>query len=342
MKEYAKYVVVGAALLTVIATDARSRDLIMAQTWSFDAISTGFLAAQDRGYFKENGVVVQVQRGIGASDTLRRLITGDVDFAVFDATLLVRAATADPQAQLTMIANILQRSSHTAIYVKGRNVKTVADLAKSRFGNTGGSVSQLFPTFMAYAMKSVGQPADNYKSVQLDPALRLPALLRGDVDVIAAFSFEMPLMAARARESGLELAKFDFADYGVNPYTYGVLVTRKFAETNPDTVRGAVASVLKGWQWVCQNPREAASFLAKYHADVPPETIPEELSLFIPDVGGADVEAHGLGYMNPARWEHTRVLSIAGFNLDEKLVPPVESLIDSKYLPQAPVRASCK
>jgi hypothetical protein len=160
--------------------------------------------------------------------------------------------------------------------------------------------------------------------------------------VIAAFSFEMPLMAARARESGLELAKFDFADYGVNPYTYGVLVTRKFAESNPDTVRGAVAGVLKGWQWVCQNPGEAASFLTKYHADVPPETIPEELALFIPDVGGADVEAHGLGYMNSTKWEHTRSLSIAGFNLDEKLVPPVQSLIDAKYLPQVPVRASCK
>ena len=65
---YAKYLALGAALLAVIVTEARSRDLIMAQTWSFDAISTGFLAAQDRGYFKENGATVQVQRGIGASD----------------------------------------------------------------------------------------------------------------------------------------------------------------------------------------------------------------------------------------------------------------------------------
>jgi NitT/TauT family transport system substrate-binding protein len=195
---------------------------------------------------------------------------------------------------------------------------------------------------MTYAMKTVGQPADAFNSVQLDPALRLPALLRGDVDVIAAFTFEMPLMAARAKESGLELGKFDFADYGVNPYTYGILVTRKFAESNPNAVGAGVAGVLKGWQWVCQYPTEAANFLVKYHADVPPETIPQELSLFISDVGGADVEAHGLGYMNPTRWADTRALSIAGFKLDEKMVPPVSSLIDTKYLPRVPGRANCK
>jgi NitT/TauT family transport system substrate-binding protein len=342
IKKRKKAVAAALGLLMFAAVPASARDYIMGQTWSFDASSAGYLAAQDRGYFKDNGVSVKVQRGIGASDTLRRLITGDVDFAVFDATLLVRAAAADPAAQLTMVANVLQRSSHTAIYVKGRNVKTVGDLAKAKFGNTGGSVSQLFPTFMTYAMKTVGQPSNAFTSVQLDPALRVPALLRGDIDVIAAFTFEMPLIAARAKESGLELAKFDFADYGMNPYTYGIMVTRKFAESDPAAVRGAVAGVLKGWQWVCQNPAEAAKFIVKYHADVPPETIPDELSVLLPDVGGADVAAHGLGYMNPKRWEETRALSIAGFKLDEKTVPPAASLINTSFLPATPVQAVCK
>jgi NitT/TauT family transport system substrate-binding protein len=333
---------VALSIFTLASTPGNARDYVMQQTWSFDASSTGYLAAQHRGYFKDNGVNVTVQRGIGASDTLRRMITGEIDFAVFDSTLLVRAATADPAAQLIMVANILQRSSHTAIYVKGRNINTVADLAKSKFGNTGGSVSQLFPTFMTYAMKSVGQPANTFTSVQLDSSLRVPALLRGEVDVIAAFTFEMPLIALRAKEAGLELAKFDFADYGMNPYTYGIMVTRKFAKSDPAAVRGAVAGVLRGWQWVCENPAEAAKFLVKYHADVPPETIPQELSVVLPDVGGADVEAHGLGHMNPTQWEETRRLSIAGFNLDEKTVPPVADLIDPSFLPATPVRAVCK
>jgi len=330
------------ALASISDNTAFARDYVMAQTWSFDASSTGYLAAQDRGYFKDNGVNIKVERGIGASDTLRRLITGDANFAVFDATLLVRAATADPNAQLIMVANILQRSSHTVIYVKGRNIKALGDLAKAKFGDTGGSVAQLFPTFMKYAMKVAGQPADKFESVQLDPALRVPALLRGDVDVIAAFTFEMPLIAARAKEAGLDLGKFDFADYGMNPYTYGIMVTRKLAESDPDAVRGAVAGVLEGWRWVCQNPPEAAKFVVKYHTDVPPETIPDELSILLPDVGGADVQAHGLGYMNPKRWEETRQLSIAGFKLDEKTVPSVDNIFDSRFLPKTPVRADCK
>jgi NitT/TauT family transport system substrate-binding protein len=320
----------------------KSREYKIAQTWSFDASSTGYLAAQDRGFFKESGVDAKVQRGFSAPDTLRRLLTGDADFAVFDSTVMVRAATADPQSQLTMVANILQKSSHTVLYVKGRNVKTVADLEKAKFGNTGGSISQLYPTFMSHAMKTVGQRHDAYTSIQLDPALRVPALIRGDVDTIAAFTFEMPLIAARAKEARLEIGNFDFIDYGMNPYTYGIMVTRKFADSDPTAVKGVVAGVLKGWQWTCQNPSEAARFVSKYHADVPAETIPAELGILLADVGGADVEAHGLGYINPQRWDETRTFAISGFNLDEKSVPPAAKLFDRSFLPATPIRATCK
>jgi hypothetical protein len=46
--------------------------------------------------------------------------------------------------------------------------------------------------------------------------------------------------------------------------------------------------------------------------------------------------------MNPKRWEETRALSIAGFKLDEKTVPPAASLINTSFLPATPVQAVCK
>jgi NitT/TauT family transport system substrate-binding protein len=152
----------------------------------------------------------------------------------------------------------------------------------------------------------------------------------------------MPLIGTRAKEAGIEIGNFDFADYGMNPYTYGIMVTRKFADSDPAAVKAVVAGVLKGWQWTCQNPSEAAKFVTKYHADVPAETIPAELAILLEDLGGADVEAHGLGYINPQRWQETRTLAISGFQLDEKIVPPATKLFDRSFLPAAPIRATCK
>lgn len=333
--------VLASGLLITYPAHAQDDKYTMAMTWSFEASHLGYLAAQDLGKFKEAGVDVEVVRGHGATDTIRRLVTGDIEFGIIDATVLMKAMAEDPSAKMVMVANTLQKSPYNVLYIKNRNIAAVEDLASAKFGDTGGSVAQLYPTFLKFALEGTGQPADQYESVQLDPAVRIPALFRGDVDVVASVIFEFPNVDFRAKEGGVELGTFSYADQGFDPYTYGVVVRPEFAAERPEVVKAAVRAVLEGWKWTCENPEKAAELLSNHQKDVPMETMQPQVNLALEHVGSADTASHGLGYMNPKRWENTYQIGLQGWNLEESAVPPMGELYDTSFMPDEPVMADC-
>lgn len=313
----------------------------MAMSWSFEASHLGYLVAQEQELFKKNGVDVKVERGFGASDTLRRMITGEVQFGVVDALVLIKAKAEDPNLDLVMVTNVLQQSPYNAIYIKNRKIKDIADVQKSKFGDTGGSVAQLFPAFLSSALK---KPINelSYERVVLDPAIRIPALFRGDVDVVASVIFEYPNLEGKAKEAGLEIGRLDYGTYGFNPYTYGIVVRREFATKHPDQVRAVVKASLEGWAAACSNPAGASKMLVGFHKDVAPETVPAEVALALPTVQSSDTDAYGLGYLNKDRWAKTYQDAVVGWKLAPNAVPNPDVLWTSEYMPKQPVKATCK
>lgn len=333
--------VLASTFILGYSAHAQDDKYTMAMTWSFEASHLGYLAAQDLGKFKDAGIDVEVVRGHGATDTIRRLITGDIEFGIIDATVLMKAMAEDPNARMVMVANTLQKSPYNVLYIKNRSIAGVEDLASAKFGDTGGSVAQLYPTFLEFALEGTGKPTDQYDSVQLDPAVRIAALFREDVDVVASVIFEFPNVDFRAREAGVELGTFNYADYGFDPYTYGVVVSPDFAKDNPEIVKAAVRAVLEGWKWTCENPGKAAELLSNHQKDVPIETMQPQVELALDHLGNTDTAQHGLGYMNPERWEDTYRLGLEGWNLDENAVPPVSELYDASFMPEEAVMAEC-
>ena len=262
--------------------------------------------ALENGLYKEVGLDVKVNRGFGAGDTIRRVITGDIDFGMIDATLMIRAASEDPKNAMVMVAATFQTSPYNVIYVKNRKIKSVADLATAKFGNTGGSVATLYPTFLKYALKDA--PTDKVVVLQLDPAVRIGALLRGDVDVVASVLFEWPHIQRAAKEANVEFGTINFADHGFDPYTYGIVVKRELLATQPDLVRRVVEASLKGWAIAYNDRAKASEILAKYQPDVAKDGLGEEIKIAVERIAPRGSQAgQGLGTMDDGRWKQVSI-----------------------------------
>jgi NitT/TauT family transport system substrate-binding protein len=323
----------GSALAQAAKTSAT-----MAMSWAFEGSHVGYLMALEKGRYKAEGVDMTVNRGFGAGDTIRRLITGDIDFGIIDATLMTRAVSQDPKNDMVMVAAILQTSPYNVIYVKNRHIKSVADLAGAKFGDTGGSVATLYPTFLKYALK--GAPTDKIAIVQLDPAVRMGALLRGDVDVVGSILFEWPHIQKAAKEANLELGTVNYADNGFDPYTYGIVVKRDLLTSQPELVRKVVNASLKGWALACEDRKSAGEILAKYEPDVPREGLGEEVNIALERIVPRGPDANkGLGAMNEARWKQTEDMTVQAFKMANPV--PLDKLYDTSFLPKTPVTAHC-
>lgn len=310
----------------------------MAMSWLFDGTAVGFLAAEN-GYYTAEHVNVNLSRGFGADDTIRRVTAGKLDFGVVDATLLIKARSEDPKNQMVMIATVYQKSPYSVIYVKGRRVKSIDDLATATFGNTGGSAGTLYPTFVKFALKGKNIPIADLKIIQLQPASRVPALLRGDADLVGSVIFEWPEVEPVAKRTGLELGSFTYADYGFNPYTYGIVANRGYLAQHPDIAKAVVRASLRGWQWACQNPEMAGDLLAQKEPDLPRDEVVQEAKIAIDAVVTPTTVKNGIGSMSPQRWQETLNEAVLGYGIKQPV--PIEKVYDMHFLPTPPLYGRC-
>ena len=50
-----------------------------------------------------------------------------------------------------------------------------------------------------------------------------------------------------------------------------IFCTKAFAEKNPNTVAAFISASMKGWEYACENPDEAAEIVFNYGSSVSPE-----------------------------------------------------------------------
>ena len=74
-----------------------------------------------------------------------------------------------------------------------------------------------------------------------------------------------------AYKYGDTVAIIDMNDEGVAMLEDNLFCTKAFAEANPNTVKAFVYASLKGWEYACEHPEEAAEIVYKYGSSVSPD-----------------------------------------------------------------------
>ncbi len=96
---------------------------------------------------------------------------------------------------------------------------------------------------------------------------------------------------------GDSVGYIDMNDEGVAMLEDNIFTTRAFAEANPNTVKAFLYASLKGWEYACANPEEAAEIVFKYGSSVSSEHqsyMAEEVKKLVEtDTKGASVKDYG-------------------------------------------------
>lgn len=96
---------------------------------------------------------------------------------------------------------------------------------------------------------------------------------------------------------GDKVGIIDMNKEGVGMLEDNLFCTREFAEKNPNTVKAFISASMKGWQYACENPEEAADIVFKYGSSVSPEhqsfMAAEVKKLVETDMEGNEVHNYG-------------------------------------------------
>lgn len=271
-------------------------------SWILNDGGAAWYNAQDRGFFRDVCLDVELVRGGSGLGNLQTLIDGEVEFAVSAGGSQVPTLALGPEGKdIVAIGSLIKHSPYIWL---GLDQDTPPDQRSEKtltpqdfVGKTVG-LHEGEGYFFEFLSAKFGISDEDVELVVT--GYTPDAVLAGEMDFAGAWLINEPrLMEERGY---MNWVAFQFSDWGWDDYSEVMVVRRETLEQDEDLVRRYLAAVLRGLQFVLENPEESARIAVRYAVDAPTteEQALRRYQLQEPLIVGADELP--MGHMSAERW----------------------------------------
>ena len=286
-----------------------------------------FYASIDKGFWKEAGFDVQMTRGFGSGDTVKRIASGTDDFGFASVGNMIAAKSRG--AELKMVGMIHDKTLETVATLVGNKITKPSDLEGKKIGSPEANASRvIFPAFANI------NKFDNKKVtwVNMTVPATTPSLLAGRVDAILIFYTEKPTVDAASKKVGKKPLYMLYADHGMATYGNGLLVHEKTLKERPELVKRFLAATYKGIAWSVENPQEAVDIFIKHNPAISPDLARKHFDIAVDSLLSDHAMKAGIGHMTKDRMVFTNNLITTHMKLPKKTA--VEDVYTNDFLPK--------
>jgi NitT/TauT family transport system substrate-binding protein len=215
-----------------------------------------FFLGRERGYFKDQGIDLDIQEGRGSGPTVQAIAAGTAQFGYADLASMVKAA--EQGAPLVAVGVLLQRSPMAVIGLAEKNVREPIELrGKSVAMTPGDSLSQLWPMFL----EKVGLKIDEVTVVSGDARTKLNAVITGQADFMLGYLMDQNLRIEDATKKPVTV--IPFSAYGVNLASSAVITSKDMAKSHGDLVRRFMGAATRSVEDAEKDPAAAVDAMLK-------------------------------------------------------------------------------
>lgn len=300
--------VAGSLLLTGCQTNGRSAaeatPVGLRLKWLHQAQFAGFYAAEQAGYFAEEGLRVTLLEGGPGINSIESVVSGEADFGVAGPELILQERSKGTPIQA--IATTYRRNPFILVALAESGISKPEDLIGKRVaigGNTGELQVRAMMNFLGL----------DYSQVEVVPfSLDLAPFYAGEIDVVPAFSAGSLIPM---QNSGREFNYIWPDDYGIHFYSDTIFATEKTIAERPELVSSFLRAVLRGHRMAVENPEKALEYSLVYLKDADPDVQSQMIAASMPLINTGEDE---LGWMEPKIWASMYEKLLAqGFLTDE-------------------------
>lgn len=262
--------------------------------WTPNTNHTGLYVAQEKGYFKDAGLEVEiVQPPEDGAEVL--VASGKAQFGMSFQDSMAPALVGENALPITAVAAVIQHNTSGIISRKGEGMESPKGMEGKKYATWD------LPVEKAMIKDVVEADGGDFSKVQLVPSTvtdEVSALKSKTVDAIWIF---YAWAGVKMEVEGLDTDYFEFAD--LNPvfdyYTPVVIAGNEFLKEEPETARAFLNGLSKGYEDAQKDPEEAAGILLKAAPELD-EKLVMESQKYLADRYQADVDVWG--YIDPVRW----------------------------------------
>lgn len=296
--------------------------------WVINAPHSYFISAKKLGYYKKAGLDVEIRRGFGSSDTIKRVGTGEADFGMADTGSLIVARARGIKAM--ELGVFYARAPYEVLCLDSKGIRKPKDIEGHTIGtNKGTAVWTLWPAFV----NAAGIDNSKVKWIFMQPGSIVPSLIAKRVDCAFIYSNIYPIANNAGIKAGIgKLNRLAYADNGVDIYSNGLITQDKRIKDNPDQVRKMTRATFEGVAFVVKNPEQGAKYLMESQPSLNPKNVKEGLEISLEQLLTPEARKMGIGYMGKEKMTRTRDIITKFMKLKE--VIPIDDIYTMKFLPK--------
>ncbi|WP_071394949.1 ABC transporter substrate-binding protein [Bacillus tuaregi] len=223
--------------------------------WYPNAVHSYLYVAEEKGYFEDEGVKVDIQFPANPTDPLNLAAAGKVTLGLYYQPDVIMAR-ANENIPVKSVASIVRSPLNHVVFAEDSSIQSPKDLEGKKVGYPG------IPLNEAILETMITHDGGDIEEVNiLDIGFELnSSLVTENVDAVsgAFINHEVPVL----NHKGFKTRYFNPTDYGVPAYNEIVLVTSdETLEKEKDAIQAFWKAAEKGYQFMKQNPDEALNIL---------------------------------------------------------------------------------
>jgi NitT/TauT family transport system substrate-binding protein len=303
--------------------------------WKYEGPQGMFFLAQDRGYFKQEGIEVTFDQGNGSGAAVPQVANGAYDMGFGDINALIELTAKKPEEAPVGVYMLYNRPPFTVAVKADSPIKTPADFPGHKLGGAANDGAlKLFPALCGIAKIDCSK----VEVTNMQPNLREQMLMQGQVDGVFGYVTTIRFSAKGIGvDPDKQLRLIRFGDYGMDLYSNAIIVSRKFMKANPEAVKGFLKALNHGVKDAMADPKAAIDAVARREPLIKPDVELARLqATFADDMSHPEVAKIGLGDISEERMAKAIDILVAAKELPRK--PAVSEVFDRSFMPPASER----
>lgn len=259
MKKVSKILILCLILVFVVSCgkSKNNQKIKIVLDWVPNTNHTGLYVAKDLGYFKEEGLDVEIVQPPEGSTTAL-IGAGGAEFGISFQDTLAKSFAKENPVPVTAVAAILQHNTSGIISLKEKGIDSPKKLEGKKYATWEDNIEQ------AILKKLVTDDKGDFSKVKLIPYTITDVVtgLKTNVDAVWVYYAWDGIATERA---GLQTNFLKIRDYGeeLDYYSPVIIANNDFLKKNPEIAKKVLKAIKKGYEYAMKNPEESAKILVK-------------------------------------------------------------------------------
>ena len=237
-------------LLSLIQAN-QLKEVSLQLKWKYQFQFAGFIAAKEKGFYKDLGLDVKLLEYKDSTDTIKDMKEGKIEFGVSDSALMIEALKGTPV--VAMMA-IYQKSPYVLMALKSSNIKTIKDIDGKRLA--------IYNDINGMAIKSMLK-LNNINFIQKPIDAKLKKLKNKEIDLAISYISNEPYVA---KEMGMDVVTIDPSNDSFSRYGDILFTFEDTIKNNPELVENMYQATKKGFEYAFSNIDEMVDIIySKYN-----------------------------------------------------------------------------